>query len=244
MNNQLSTIENKLRNDEWYRILFLGDSITSTEWVHPNWREIMEYVVKDKLEEQMGEWELPCWKVRCYNAGYNGVRSREMVDFIEEDVVLHRSNLVIFMDTYNDIYRQIGPEDHEKNLENIFDRLKSIAENVVFTTSVPGIDKEANTAVLPYIEAANRAVAKHENIKTIDLFKAFEAYDLFQFFTFISENGNEDAGIEPGELDTSHPNQLGNAVIAKHLLKEIFDIDFDPDTYIRETLSGQKNPKY
>ncbi|MEA3449779.1 MAG: hypothetical protein U9Q85_02265 [Patescibacteria group bacterium] len=65
-----------------------------------------------------------------------------------------------------------------------------------------------------------------------------------KIFTFVSENGNADAGIEPGAIDFGHPNQLGNAYIAKIILKEIFDIDFDPELYIKETLEGKKYPSY
>ena len=72
INANLEKIEKKLRQGDWYRIAFLGDSITSAEWVHPNWREITEYVLKDKMETILGEWETPSWKIRCYNAGFNG----------------------------------------------------------------------------------------------------------------------------------------------------------------------------
>jgi len=50
--------------------------------------------------------------------------------------------------------------------------------------------------------------------------------------------------LEGGESDLEHPNQLGNAYIAKIILKEVFDIDFDADKYIRETFEGLKYPGY
>jgi len=245
MNELLSKIEKKLNRGEWYRVLFLGGSITSTEWVYPNWRGIMEYVLKEELEKQMGVWELPCWKVRFYNAGYNGARTKEMINFIDGDVALHRPNMIIFMDTYNDVYLDISPEEHERNLGIIFSKLTKIAEKVVFTNSISGFNKEINNENRAYIEVANRAVEKYSNkIKNIDLFSKYAKLNLKKFFTFIEISGNEDAGIKPGELDYSHPNQLGNAYIAKILLKEIFNIEFNAELYIKDTLAGKKKPTY
>ncbi|KKS30698.1 MAG: hypothetical protein UU92_C0021G0013 [candidate division WWE3 bacterium GW2011_GWA1_42_12] len=45
----LEKVTKSLKENGSYRILFLGDSITSAEWVHPNWREIVEYVLKEEF---------------------------------------------------------------------------------------------------------------------------------------------------------------------------------------------------
>ena len=86
MNENLKKIINKLKEGGWYRVAFLGDSITSTEWVHPNWREIVEYVLKSELEEWVEKWEKPWWKMRFYNAGFNGATTRDMIGFIDEEL--------------------------------------------------------------------------------------------------------------------------------------------------------------
>ena len=61
----LKLIKSHLNKDKTFRIVFMGDSITSTEWVHPNWREIIEYVLKMELEKQMKDWKIPSWGIRC-----------------------------------------------------------------------------------------------------------------------------------------------------------------------------------
>ena len=76
------------------------------------------------------------------------------------------------------------------------------------------------------------------------MFEIYQQFNLDKFFTFISEFGNEDIGIKPGELDFQHPNALGNAYIAKVVLKEVFGIDFDPELYMKTLLNGEKYPKY
>ncbi|NMB56729.1 hypothetical protein GYA19_02210 [Candidatus Beckwithbacteria bacterium] len=40
-------IKQTLLKTSKYWIVFTGDSITSCEWVHPNWRDIVIYVLQD-----------------------------------------------------------------------------------------------------------------------------------------------------------------------------------------------------
>ena len=75
------------------------------------------------------------------------------------------------------------------------------------------------------------------------MFNLYKRFPLEKFFTFISEE-NPVAGIKEGEIDPDHPNQLGNAYIAKLILEEVFSLDFNPEIYINDTLKGEKYPKY
>ena len=75
------------------------------------------------------------------------------------------------------------------------------------------------------------------------MFEVYQKYPTEQFFTFVSEE-NIVEGVKEGETDLIHPNQLGNAYIAKIILNEVFDIEFDPQGYWQSTLQGEKYPKY
>jgi hypothetical protein len=57
----INQIKDYLNKNDKFRIVFVGDSITSTEWVHPNWREIIEYVIKEELEKIISDWRIPSW---------------------------------------------------------------------------------------------------------------------------------------------------------------------------------------
>jgi hypothetical protein len=50
--------------------------------------------------------------------------------------------------------------------------------------------------------------------------------------------------IEFIDLDFLNPNQLGNAYIAKFILKKVFGLDFDPDRYISDPINGVMFPEY
>ncbi|OGF24877.1 hypothetical protein A2331_03370 [Candidatus Falkowbacteria bacterium RIFOXYB2_FULL_34_18] len=247
MNKQLQKIENKLKQGDWYRIAFLGDSITSTEWVHPNWREVIEYVLKMELEIAMGEWELPWWKLRCLNAGYNGASTSELMKFVEKDVIPCKPNLAIFMDTYNDKYKNINPDEHAKNLDIILSKLTVGVGDVVFSNSIARFNEKANMENKKYIATAETVVKKYKNkIRVVDMYSAFSQLELDKFFTFKYTKDDIDAiaGIKVGDIDFGHPNSLGNAYVAKIMLKEIFGLDFNPDRYIDDSLAGKKYPGY
>lgn len=247
MNEQFNKIQDKLKQGGWYRVVFLGDSITSTEWVHPNWREAIEYVLKMELETSLGEWELPWWKIRFSNAGYNGAPTSELIKFVDEDVLSGKPDLVIFMDTYNDKYKNIDPAGHARNLDIILEKLTSSVGDVVFLNSIARFSEQANEENCKYMAAADTITGKYKDkLKTIDMFSAFSEFELEKFFTFRYTNDDADvtAGIKSGDIDFGHPNALGNAYIAKVMLKHIFGLEFDPEKYIHDTLAGKKYPGY
>lgn len=223
----ISDIQKQIDQNGKYWIAFVGDSITSCEWVHPNWREIVQYVLNDKLG---GDWGL-----RCFNFGYDGATSKdilEKVDYIKSV----NPDLVIMMIGGNDPFLNIGVEEHIKNINEIKTKLNT--ELILSTDNKPWNDV-AVSKYLPYIEADKKLGFD----KFINLFELPEAFPNERIYTFISEE-NPVENIKAGDLDYWHPNQLGNAYIAKVILKEVFNIEFDAELYIKDTLDGQKTPRY
>ena len=124
----LSDIKDKLEKDGKYWVAFVGDSITSCEWVHPNWREIVQYVLNNKLK---GDWGF-----RCFNFGYDGSTTK---DILEKTDYIKSVNpdLVIMMIGGNDPFLNVSVEDHIKNINEIKDRLKT--NFILSTDNKPGM---------------------------------------------------------------------------------------------------------
>jgi lysophospholipase L1-like esterase len=238
----LSEIKNHIKKSKIYRIAFYGDSITSTEWVHPNFREIIEYVLKDYLTDLMHNWQIPSWNIRCFNAALDGGTSKDMLQNLKDYILIHKPNLVILQGTRNDFSFKLGVPKHIKNITSIIKKLLANKIDVIFCGTTPSLLKRTNKEYSPFIKQ-DPIIAKKLKIKYVDLFHKYQKFNLKKFFTFISE-GDPDAGLKVGELDKEHPNTLGNAYIAKILLKDIFGIKFDPELYIKEVLAGKKYPKY
>lgn len=90
----LVKIKDKLKMQARFRIAFVGDSLISCEWVHPNWREIVEYVVKRELEETMENWKMPSWGIRCFNFGFDGATTKDILEKSDE-ILEVKPNLII-----------------------------------------------------------------------------------------------------------------------------------------------------
>ena len=225
----IQEIADKINNDGKFWIAFTGDSITSCEWVHPNWREIVEYVLKEELQTMYGDdWRIPSWGLRGFNFGYDGATTKDILDKLE-DFKLVSPELVISVMGSNDRTR-LSIVDHVKNIKEFSEK---VGTQVVWCSSVYFADNERNKVYEPFAKASMQ-IPENENLKLIDLFEIYKKFPLEKIFTLKEDDGADD----------KHPNQLGNAYIAKVILKEVFGIDFDPELYWKTTLDGEKYPKY
>jgi len=227
----LDFVTDYLTKNNKFNIAFVGDSITSTEWVHPNWREIVEYVLKDKLESAFSkDWRIPSWGIRCFNFGYDGSTSSDIVEKID-DIRTVNPDLVIIMIGINDPTLNVDVKTHVENIKTLIGEFENNAL-VILTDIYPSGAKNQDT-YLPYV---NEDIAiDYRNSGFINLFEKFRDFDLDKLFTF---------KLEDRQTDGLHPNQLGNAYIAKVILKEVFEIEFNPELFWKTTLEGEKYPKY
>lgn len=235
-------INEHLRGDGKYWIAFTGDSITSCDSVHPNWREILIYVLQSEMTEYLkGEWKTPEWGIKGFNFAYDGATTKDIIEHVD-DILMVKPDLVIGLMGANDYLFEINPEKHVENIQKIANKINQLKSKVVWSTSTPaGKGSKRNKEYEPYGQAFLKADLK--NISKVDIYSLFQQTPTEKFFTFISEEIPIE-GIKEGDSDLEHPNQLGNAYIAKYMLKEIFGIEFNPDKYIATTLSGEKYPDY
>jgi len=240
----ITTIELKsiLESKGSFRIVFLGDSITSTEWVHPNWREIVEYVLKEEMAKIVDNWKSASWGIRTINCGYDGSTSRDILKEKLEEVESFKPDLVISIMGGNDTILGVGVEESRENIEKITEELERKGIRVFWCNSIAGLNEKKNKRYEEYAKAT-LDIEGSEKRKYFDLFNEYKKFDLKKFFTFLSEE-NLDEGIKEGEIDTVHPNQLGNAYIAKIILREVFGIGLNPEKYIETTNKGYKYPEY
>jgi lysophospholipase L1-like esterase len=219
-------------------IAFTGASTVSCEWVHPNWREIVEYALQEEMTKFFGEWHKSEWGIKGFNFGYDGATTKDILDKIE-NIKLISPDLVISMMGGNDELFGIDISQHIKNIKNI---IKKLDTKVVWSTSIASGSSDKNKRYEPYARSCTE-IAENENLQLINMFDIYKSFPLDRFYTFKSEE-NVKEHVKKGDIDFIHPNQLGNAYIAKVFLKEVFGIDFDPELYWKDTLAGEKFPKY
>lgn len=234
--NYLEKIKNKLELENNFKIAFVGDSLTSCEWIHPNWREIVEYVLKNELENKFEDWKIPSWGIRCFNFGFDGSTTRDILEKADE-ILDVKPDLIISLMGGNDPVLGIKLEESRNNIENLMKKFKEI--EVFWMTSLYEMREDRNMEYESYNEAT-LTIETEKNQRIYNTFSEYKKYDLNKIYNLKTSEYKKIGR----ETDPGHPNQLGNAYIAKMVLKEIFEIDFDPEKFIKTTLSGEKYPKY
>ncbi|MFA6602615.1 MAG: SGNH/GDSL hydrolase family protein [Candidatus Shapirobacteria bacterium] len=227
---QMTVVKDTLGKTGKYWIAFVGDSITSAEWVHPNWREIVEYVLKEELQPKFKDWRVPSWGIRCFNYGFDGASSRDIAKLASDGTLKTRLDLVIVMIGANDKIKRVSLMEHKGNIGKIIEALKPV--ETVWATDIRPNNLRAAKTYKDFVEEDRKY--KWGMTKFIDTYAEFDKLELNKLYTFKYKD----------KPDFWHPNQLGNAYIAKIILREAFGIEFDPEKYIRDTLSGEKYPGY
>lgn len=209
----LDDIKKALADKKKFWVVFTGDSLTSCEWVHPNWRDIVIYVLQKEMTKSLGgDWRTSEWGVRGFNSAYDGATTRDILSHIE-DIILTQPDLTIGLMGGNDPLFGVSVAEHFANINHIVTKLIAAKSRVVWCTSTPaGSKSQKNLHYAPYA-TASLAVIKRPQLQLVDMFTLYQGFPLNRVFTFRDEE-DPDLGIKEGDPDLSHPNQLGNAYIA------------------------------
>jgi lysophospholipase L1-like esterase len=160
-----------------------------------------------------------------------------------DEILDYKPDLIITVMGGNDEIFNISVDESAKLTESVLGELSSKVPYIFWCNSTPALIGDIkNEHYLPYAEAIIK-IKSRDNVKVFDMFNEYQKYDLPNFFTFRSEE-NPFEKLKEGDIDPVHPNMLGNAYIAKILLKEIFGIEFDPEKYLGTLLAGEKYPQY
>lgn len=238
---QLEDIKRALQEKGKYWIAFTGDSITSCEWVHPNWREIVEYVLKAELAKLLPAEDeaVSSWGMRFFNFAYDGANSKDILERLA-NITLVKPDLTVGLIGANDPFTGVSVDEHKENILLIKKQLESAGAKFVLSTCNNPWNETASSKYKSYAEVDQSL--KLENF--VNLFDASSSFPNERIYNFVSEADIPQEGIKKGELDYWHPNQLGNAYIAKVILKEIFGVEFDSEKYMETTQRGEKLPSY
>lgn len=248
----LNCIKSRISYDQKFKIVFYGDSTTSTEWVHPNWREIIEYVVKMELEEfkdaenGMSKWNYSWWNLNFINSGLNGAETKHYLSRLERDVFSHAPDMIIFILGGNDVDK-VSEKIHAKNVNFLLNLMTNKIPHVYFATDIYTANAHQNKRYKEYIGELLKHFPK-KGVDLIDLFDHMSKLDISDIYTYKLTKEEEsflaDQDFKEGTVDTFHPNRLGNAYIAQCLLKSIFNIDFNPEIYVQDVIDDVKYPRY
>lgn len=251
MNQLLNSIKKKIFTGQNYVILFSGDSTTSTEWVFPSWRAVLEYVLKMHLEkagkstsDSLNAWAYSWWNMKFINSSMNGATTQDIIDRMDNDILKFKPDLFIGIFGDNDVDK-ISEQLHGEQIRTILTRLTASISDVVYSPGITIANDYHNQRNKEYIAEENVESLETSNLHYVNMYEEFAKYDHKRFFTGLYAWPDEEylSDGKGGKFDAFHPNSLGNAYIAKILLKELFDIEFDPEGFIEDVRNGVKYPR-
>jgi lysophospholipase L1-like esterase len=230
-----------LKSGKEYKISFIGDSLTSAEWVHPNWRDSFEYILKFSFEEfQDEDWWVPEWNLKFFNYSLDGASTREFVKQIKICKEQVNPDLYIIMGTSNDIELNISVNEHIKNFDLIYKLIND--RDIIFAPDIYSNDVNLNNSYKKYVDGLlNSKII--EDIILVNGFEIFKSYPIQNFFTLDLDKDYD--RVSKQLKDLVHPNALGNVYIAKMFLEEVFGIGVNSEKYLQDIRSDTvKYPRW
>ncbi len=239
-------IKKSVEKDESFLIAYYGASTTSQEYMFPNWGEIIRYTLKYAFEnEDEGEddYKKYMWNIHTINLGLDGASSTDLLERFDNLVLSKKPNIIFLDASKNDVYYKIDKKVTENNNKKLIKKALDKGIKVVFTARIPSLRENLNKKIIEYNEI-DKKIAKefseNKNFIFIDLFNIFPKTLIKESYTLIHPISNEYIGIKAGEIDPIHYNKLGNVIVSKILLKEVFNIDFDENKFLKDLSDNTK----
>lgn len=240
-------IKKQIEQDKLFLIAYYGASTTSSEYLFPNWGEIIRYVLKDYLEEKIGKYKIAYWNIQTMNMGLNGALSGDLLERFDDFVLSKNPNMIFLDASKNDAYHDIDKKITEKNNKELIKKALDRDIKIVFTTRIPSLRKDLNDKIITYVEIDRKCAeyfSNNRNFIFVDLFKLYPEDLIEKSHSLIGEE-NESIGMKKGEIDPIHYNRFGNAIVARILLKEVFGINFDEGKFLKDLADPiKKYPEY
>lgn len=235
-----------LKSGKEYSFAFIGDSLTSAEWVHPNWRDVFEYMLKFSFSEFEGkDWWIPEWNLKFYNYALDGASTRDFLSQTDKMLSGIKVDCAIVMGTCNDLELGITVEEYTSNFKQTFNKINDFCDIFVYSPGIYSADVTKNENYLPYMKSAMGIPLAHKQIN-INGYEIFFQYDWKRLYTLekdLSElNVDEKRRFKKDgfrAIDKVHPNALGNVYIAKMFLEGIYGIEVNPERYLEDVRSDR-----
>lgn len=210
----------KFKEEDYLRIVLVGDSTTTQDWCHPNWVDWLNYTF-----HETGDWNR-VWKRQIINAGRDGGDEQHFIKNFNNTVKANNPDLVICSLGLNQLIPEFDLDKAYEETDRLFGMIKGTNQSetdlaVWSPYAIPNSKFEKN---LNEINKVYKELAPKHDAIFIDMYSEFLKYDLKKLFTF-TNNENKEWNIKENEPDFLHCNIVGNQIIAEKIAKEVFEIE-------------------
>lgn len=218
-----------------YKIVCFGDSITSAAWTFPSWPEIIRYalVASEGID----------WEPVIINTGCNNSNSQDQQNLLSSHVFSFSPEIVIYTLSLNDYIYDLPQEEYHQRTMNIVDQLTDNIKEVVICTPPASSNEKFSAGYSEYSKGLREELSKKKDIRFIDNLKYMQTLDRGPLYTKTFQYDVAVLGIKKGDIDFLHPNELGNAHIAQNILKKLFNIELNAETFTNSIMAGDRLPR-
>jgi len=227
----------KLKREEICRIAFIGNSITSGEWVMPNYRAMVEYILKYALAEEFDDekWWIPEWNMKFYNYSLDGGTTKEFLKSYELAVEECSPDLFFVLGTSNDMELNLPVEGFVENTLDLFERITKAGKKCVYSPDPFSDDSENNRKYEKYLTELNKNEFP-DGLVNIDGYEISKGFPRERIYTL--EMSESEQKMFGRRTDPIHPNILGYVYITKLFLEGAFGIKVDAEKFFKEITSN------
>lgn len=194
------------------KIVCFGDSVTGV-YYHTGGRRAYTDVLGSTLADAY-----PGTPIEAINAGVSGNTTKNALERIEKDVLVHKPDVVTVMFGLNDMTR-VPIEEYRANLKEILARVRATGAEVVLCTpnSVEDTADRPTSKLMAYADVV-RAVAAEEGVVLADVYQDFAAI-----------RADDEQAWALLMSDEIHPNMDGHEQIASSIARAMVGRDFTVD---------------
>ena len=154
------------------KLICLGDSITGSTnlALYPKWSDILQVLCDCAVKDE---------KIEVLNRGIAGNTTRQVLDRLEDDVITENPDLVVLLIGGNDRGEDSGidPEETEKNIEEIIDRIQKTGAKILLLNYHLIIHPEYDNQVWKHLVKSNgiiRNIARETGLPLLEMDKPMQ----------------------------------------------------------------------
>jgi hypothetical protein len=195
----------KIEENDFFRVVCIGDAQSAQTNTSPNWSDWMKKVVGNAYEKQKE------WRFQLINTAANGATPKHIATYLTHYVTQFKPDLVVVSFGNAALDPMFNERDFIAEFTMLMQSLQKIGCEIAIWSPLPqpsGMGREASLAITTFFEQ----IAKSMGVNYVDVYHEFEGYELGKMFQ--DGTGNTAAAL----------NQVGNFVVARKLLLSLFSL--------------------
>jgi len=230
------TIREKFANEDFLRIVCVGDLQTAQPYGKPSWSDWLQRVAQETGQVQTS------WRRQILNTAVERATPKHVQTYFTRYIGDFKPDLVVLSFGVTPLYPVFDQKIFEAELHQLLDLLEKERIPVALWSPYPLLAGEKREEIM-VLGALYKQKAIERNLQFIDIYREFEGVELSKIFTTTAARNNDVFGLEVGTLDGMSLNNIGQYIVAKKMALDLFGTGlpgFDEGSFVTPRLEGLK----